>query len=246
MRSWLNKLVYAASTTLFGLLALLFLGVAITSLAKNAIGMYDAIGFNWRLQGNYAGLIVGFLAYGAYAVGLFVMRMKHNLDWFMKFTHELTHTLIALIFLRKIYEFVVRGKECYVSYQRPRLGYLPITLSPYCIPIYTFMLFPFRFAGDDHYMIIFDVLIAFTYAFHIHSFIRQTRFTQSDIENCGVAQSITFLSFAHFAVLALILAIPRGGVLNALNRVFWEYPLQIISDPWAWAHEIVHYFMAIL
>ena len=242
MREWINRLAYVASTTLFGLLAVLFLGVAITSLGKNAIDMCATIGFNWRLSGNYVGLIAGFVAYGVYTLALFIMRRKHNLDWFMKFTHELTHTLVALLFLRKIYEFVVRGKECYVLYQRPRIGYLPITLSPYCIPIYTFMIFPFRFVGDNHFMIIFDMLIAFTYAFHIHSFIRHTRFTQSDIENCGIAQSISFLSFTHLAVLALILAIPRGGVLNATYRVFWEYPMQIISDPSAWFYEIINYF----
>lgn len=242
MRVWINRLAYVASTTLFGLLAVLFLGVAVTSLGKNAIDMCATIGFNWRLSGNYVGLIAGFVAYGVYTLALFIMRRKHNLDWFMKFTHELTHTLVALLFLRKIYEFVVRGKECYVLYQRPRVGYLPITLSPYCIPIYTFMIFPFRFVGDNHFMIIFDMLIAFTYAFHIHSFIRHTRFTQSDIENCGIAQSISFLSFTHLAVLALILAIPRGGVLNATYRVFWEYPMQIISDPSAWFYEIINYF----
>ena len=242
MREWINRLAYVASTTLFGLLAVLFLGVAVTSLAKNAVDMCATIGFNWRLSGNYVGLIAGFVAYGVYTLTLFIMRRKHNLDWFMKFTHELTHTLVALLFLRKIYEFVVRGKECYVLYQRPRIGYLPITLSPYCIPIYTFMIFPFRFVGDNHFMIIFDMLIAFTYAFHIHSFIRHTRFTQSDIENCGIAQSISFLSFTHLAVLALILAIPRGGVLNATYRVFWEYPMQIISDPSAWFYEIINYF----
>ena len=242
MRVWINRLAYVASTTLFGLLAVLFLGVAVTSLGKNAIDMCATIGFNWRLSGNYVGLIAGFVAYGVYTLALFIMRRKHNLDWFMKFTHELTHTLVALLFLRKIYEFVVRGKECYVLYQRPRVGYLPITLSPYCIPIYTFMIFPFRFVGDNHFMIIFGMLIAFTYAFHIHSFIRHTRFTQSDIENCGIAQSISFLSFTHLAVLALILAIPRGGVLNATYRVFWEYPMQIISDPSAWFYEIINYF----
>ena len=242
MKERLNRLAYVASTTLFGLLAVLFLGVAITSLGKNAIDMCATIGFNWRLSGNYVGLIAGFVAYGVYTLALFIMRRKHNLDWFMKFTHELTHTLVALLFLRKIYEFVVRGKECYVLYQRPRIGYLPITLSPYCIPIYTFMILPFRFVGDNHFMIIFDMLIAFTYAFHIHSFIRHTRFTQSDIENCGIAQSISFLSFTHLAVLALILAIPRGGVLNATYRVFWEYPMQIISDPSAWFYEIINYF----
>ena len=244
MRERLDKLYYILSTTLFALLALLFVGVLVTSLGKNAVDMCVRVGFDWRHTGNYVGLVAGFVAYGVFATTLWVLRMRHNLDWSMKFTHELTHTLVALLFGRKIYEFVVRGRECHVRYDTGKLGvgYLPITLSPYCIPIYTFMIFPFRFAGDAHYMIIFDALIAFTYAFHIHSFIKQTRFTQSDIENSGRARAVAFLAFTHLAVLSLILATPKGGVLKAIGRVFWEYPYQIITEPISWAHEIAQYF----
>ena len=244
MRSILHKLGYIVSTVLFALLAVLFVGVFITSLGKNAIDMCVRIGFDWRHTGNYVGLIAGFVSYIIFALSLMTLRISHNLNWFMKFTHELTHTLMALLFFKTISEFVVRGRECYVNYKVGKygLGYIPITLSPYCIPIYTIMIFPFRFAGDAHYMIIFDALIAFTYAFHIHAFIKQTRFTQSDIVNCGVAKSVAFLAFTHLAVASLILATPKGGVLKAIIRVFWEYPMQILTNPLGWAHEIINYF----
>ena len=245
MGTKLNRLAYYASTAFFALLTLLFVGVFISSLEKNAVDMCLRVGlFNWRVAGNYLGLFVGFVAYIILAIVLKVLRLEHNLEWFRKFTHELTHTLVALCFFKTINEFVVRGRECYVSFKSGKLGlgYLPITLSPYCIPVYTFMLFPFRFAGDAHYMIIFDALIAFTYAFHLHSFIKQTRLTQSDIENCGIARSISFLAFTNLAVASLILATPKGGVLNALSRVFWEYPMQILANPVGWAQEIIQYF----
>lgn len=244
MRSRLDKFLYFAITILFALLAILFLCVFITSLGKNAIDIWVRIGWDWRHTGNYVGLIAGFNAYIILAIIVSTLRIGHNLNWFMKFTHELTHTLMALLFVKKISEFVVKGRECYVNYKIGKLGigYTPITLSPYCIPIYTFMIFPFRFAGDAHYMVVFDALIAFTYAFHIHSFIKQTRLTQSDIENCGVAKSVAFLAFTHLAVASLILATPKGGVLKAVGRVFWEYPMQILTDPIGWVHEIIKYF----
>lgn len=244
MKDRVNRLFYSASTALFGLLALLFLAVLVTSLAKNAIDMWVRVGWSWRHAGNYVGLLAGFVAYILLAATRSTFRFSHNLNWFMKFTHELTHTLIALLFFKKINEFVVKGRECYVNYNVGKygIGYVPITLSPYCIPIYTFMIFPFRFAGDSHYMIFFDALIAFTYAFHIHAFIRQTHFTQPDIENCGIARSVTFLTFTHLAVASLILATPKGGVLKALGRVLWEYPWHIITDPAGWANEIIKYF----
>lgn len=243
-----DRLFYYASTVLFGLLAILFLGVFVTSLGKNAVDMCVRVGLDWRQAGNYVGLLTGFIAYGLFALTLVVFRISHNLNWFMKFTHELTHTLVALLFLKKINEFVVRGRECYVNYKVGKfgVGYLPITLSPYCIPIYTFMVFPFRFAGDAYYMVIFDALIAFTYAFHLHSFIKQTRFTQSDIVNCGIARSVTALAFVHLAVASLILATPKGGVLKAIDRVFWQYPMQILTNPSGWMHEVINKFSEIL
>ena len=244
MRDKLDRLFYFTTTALFGLLALLFLAVFITSLAKNAIDMCVRIGWDWEHAGNYVGLLAGVVAYIVFAIMLVILRVSHNLNWFMKFTHELTHTLIALLFFKKINEFVVKGRECYVNYKVGKygIGYIPITLSPYCIPIYTFMVFPFRFAGDYHYMIFFDALIAFSYAFHLHSFIKQTRFTQPDIENCGVARSVSYLAFTHLAVASLIIATPKGGVLKALGRVFWEYPMQLLTDPSGWIKEIINYF----
>ena len=244
MKDKLDRLSYFSATALFSLLALLFLAVFITSLAKNAIDMWVRIGWDWRHAGNYVGLLVGFVMYIFFALMLVVLRIGHNLNWFMKFTHELTHTLIALLFFKKINEFVVKGRECYVNYKVGKygVGYIPITLSPYCIPIYTFMIFPFRFAGDSHYMIFFDALIAFSYAFHLHLFIKQTRFTQPDIENCGIARSVAFLAFVHLAVASLVLATPKGGVLKALGRVFYDYPMQVLTDPSGWVKEIFNFF----
>ena len=242
MREKIERFTYGLSTGIFGVLAVLFLLVAITSLAKNLIDIFVRIGWNWRHDGNYVGLFAGFAAYGLFLVSMIVPRMRHNLNWFMKFTHELTHTLVAVLFFAKIREFVVKDRDCYVNYKAGPIGYVPITLSPYCIPIYTFMLFPFRFAGDSHYMIVFDALIAFSYAFHVHSFIKQTRFRQPDIENCGKARSVTFICFVHLAVISLIMATPKGGVLKAIHRVFWEYPIDIISNPVGWFHDIIRFF----
>ena len=241
MKERAEKAFYILSTGFYGLLSVLFVFVLITSLGKNLIDMLVRIGWDWRHDGNYVGLVVGFGVYIILAILLKAFRLGHNMEWFMKFTHELTHTLVAILFFAKIHKFIVMDRECSVYYEA-KVGYVPITLSPYCIPIYTFMLFPFRFAGDSHYMIIFDFLIAFTYAFHVHAFIKQTRYTQKDIKGCGKALSATFITFVHLSVVSLILAIPKGGVLKAVNRVFWEYPLSILSDPSGWFHEIIKFF----
>ena len=220
MRGRVERLWYAFQTVVYGLFAALAVFVLITSFGKNLVDICRRVGMDWRHEGNYLG---------------------HNLNWFMKFTHELTHTLVALVFFAKIHKFIVMERECSVYYEA-KVGYVPITLSPYCIPIYTLMIFPFRFAGDSHYMIIFDFLIAVTYAFHLHAFKRQTSYSQTDIRGCGKALSTTFIAFVHLCMLSLICAIPKGGLLKALNRVFWEYPVDIVTKPVVWFQELIHCF----
>mgnify|MGYP003304053612 FL=1 len=228
MREKAERILYCLSTGVFGLLSVLFVFVLIISIADNLVYMCSRIGFDWKVTGNYMGLFAGIVVYVLLVVFLKLFRMGHNLNWFMKFTHELTHTLVAIAFFAKIHKFIVMDRECSVYYEA-KVGYVPITLSPYCIPIYTFMLFPFRFAGNENYLIIFDFLIAFTYAFHVHSFIKQTRYSQPDISGCGKALSTTFITFVHLCVLSLIVATPKGGVMNALHRVFWEYPNCVLN-----------------
>lgn len=243
MKERLAKAGYALSTGLFAALAVLFFFVAIRAFMFNFLKMYHTSSFwAWGKDGNYVGIIAGLGAYLLYMCTLVIPRLRHNHNWFMKFTHELTHTLVAVCFFAKIREFVVKEKECYVNYKSGTLGYVPITLSPYCIPIYTFMVFPFRFAGMNSFMVFFDFLIAFTYAFHLHSFIKQTRLTQSDIENCGPARSVAFISFVNLAVLSLIIATPKGGVLNAIIRVFGMYPKAILINTWSWITDIINVF----
>ena len=86
MRERLDKLYYISSTALFGLLALLFVGVLITSLSKNAVDMCVRVGFDWRHTGNYVGLVAGFVA--AFVVGCLACRFmigvvkRGKLIWF--------------------------------------------------------------------------------------------------------------------------------------------------------------------
>ena len=135
-----QKYSYWLTTGIYALLALLFFGVLLKSFGYDAIKMWVYS----PEDGNLKGLICGFAAYAIFLLFLISPKICHNLTRFMQFTHELTHTLIALLFFRRIEEFVVSRRDCHVHYQRTRFGYVPITLSPYCIPIYTFMLFPFR------------------------------------------------------------------------------------------------------
>ena len=232
---------YWISTIICAILVVLILPVFVKAILHDAWGMITTYKWDWGESGNFVGYFIGFAIYAVYSLRLFIPRARHNLNWFMKFTHELTHTLVAVLFFAKIREFVVKDRACYVSYKSGPVGYVPITLAPYCIPIYTFMILPFRFFGKSHYMIVFDVLIALTYAFHIHSFIKQTRRDQPDIEGCGLARSAAFITLVHMLVLSVLLATPKGGVANAVVRVFWEYPVQFFTLPHQWLADVLKF-----
>ena len=78
-------------------------------------------------------LLLGFVAFSA----LFLIpRVQSNVRWLMKFSHEFTHLLFAILFFRKINRFKVDDTDSYVSYISGWFGYHAITLSPYCIPLF--------------------------------------------------------------------------------------------------------------
>ena len=82
-----NRIGYVASTALFSLLAVLFLGVFITSLGKNTIDICVRVGWDWRHTGNYVGLLAGFAAYIVFLFILTIVKGKQTLNSFIKFTH---------------------------------------------------------------------------------------------------------------------------------------------------------------
>lgn len=40
----------------------------------------------------------------------------------------------------------------------------------------------------------------------------------------------------------LALTMPKGGMRLAIGRVFWEYPLQLLTNPAEWFHDEIRYF----
>lgn len=57
-----------------------------------------------------------------------IPRVRSNVHWLMKFSHEFTHLLFALLFFRKINRFKVDDSDSYVSYCSGWFGYHAITL----------------------------------------------------------------------------------------------------------------------
>ncbi len=186
-------------------------------------------------------LFAGFIAF----FPLFIIpRVRKNLSWMMKFTHEFIHLLFALFFFRKIYRFKVDSKDSYVSYSSGWFGYHAITLSPYFVPVFTFALLPWRITVLPSqttslaiplvnipmtYLAIIDILIGFTYAFHVCCWIRQIHLDQTDITGPGTIKSVLCIILFQIINFCAIVLTPTSGVFLALNRVFVKFPMEVLS-----------------
>lgn len=127
------------------------------------------------------------------------------------FTHELTHAIVGIMFLRKIISFNATKSSGVVMHSKGLFGDIFISLAPYCLPIYTFALLLLRLLGDESSLFIFDILIGFTLALHINCYIMETRPRQTDIKNTGYMRSLMFIPTAWALNLSLImLSIPKG------------------------------------
>ena len=174
-------------------------------------------------------LLIGFAAFFA----LFLIpRVRSNVRWLMKFTHEFTHLLFAILFFRKINRFKVDDTDSYVYYSSGWLGYHAITLSPYCIPIFTLALLPWRFTTGAHsciYLMGIDALIGFTYAFHVCCWVKQIRLSQTDIIGPGVVKSILCITLFQIINFCLVALTPSSGVILAIQRVFVDFPQSVFA-----------------
>jgi hypothetical protein len=180
----------------------------------------------WRRLQLHRYLGLGFVSF--FLVFL-IPRLRKNVRWLMMFTHEFTHLVFAILFFRKIHRFNVDNKDSHVSFSNGWFGYMPITLSPYCIPLFTLALLPWRFTADqDVYLYVIDVLIGMTYAFHVCCWVRQIRLHQTDITGPGTFRSLLFITLFLVVGLCLVILTPSSGVKLALERVFWDFPRELI------------------
>lgn len=174
-----------------------------------------------------------FVGFGAFFVTLVFPHLRRNIRWLMNFTHEFIHLVFALVFFRKIHRFNVDDSDCHVSFSSGPLGYMPITLSPYCFPLFTLILLPWRFTTpetNEYYLMVIDFLIGFSYAFHVCCWVTQTRLHQTDITGPGTVRSLLYITFFVILGFCIVLLTPSSGVQLAVTRVLWDFPKGIITS----------------
>jgi len=214
----LGKVLYVFACLIWAILLLMAVGVLVSTYRLETVS-------TGRMR-LHMYLVIGFSAFFASYV---IPRVRHNVRWMMTFTHEFTHLLFAILFFRKIHRLNVDDKDSHVSFSSGWFGYHAITLSPYCVPVFTLALLPWRFTtGNAIFLAAIDLLIGFTYAFHVCCWVRQTRLYQTDIIGPGVVKSLLCIATFHILNFCLIVLTPSSGVILAIQRVFWEFPKEWI------------------
>lgn len=134
-----------------------------------------------------------------------------NRDFLETFSHELTHALVAITCMRKITKFHVERKNGVVWMTGGRWTEGIITLSPYCLPIFTLiMLFLWSLVATRTLManeglMAFDIIIGITIAFHVLCFWHQTGDFQTDIQQFPKFFSYTFIWILRLMTMLIIL-----------------------------------------
>lgn len=240
---------YVISCIALALLVALFVGVLVQTIKKLLTNTKSGTPYFFNNTFEFYGFAAFFLILAFVTIFRklkFSGLLWNNIHWLMTFTHEFTHTIFALLFFRRIHRLNADSRNSHVLYGNGPFGYLTITLSPYCIPIYMLILLPWRYTVPDmegwhDYLFTIDVLVGLTYAFHIYCWLRQTRLYQSDITGPGKVRSILYITLFQLINLNIFLLLPGKGVLNTLTKTFYFYPGDVITAVKGFFTGIVHF-----
>lgn len=166
----------------------------------------------------YLWVAVGFVAF-IIPKGIFFSK---NILWLETFSHELTHIVVAMMFFRKVHSFHAEEGTgvVYTSGQASGMT-APMSLAPYCLPIFTYLLLALRCLISANGMWIFDILIGVTIAFHVNCFKHQTGNHQTDINRYPILFSYLYIYTARIinACIIIVAFFPAHNVFNSMWRL---------------------------
>lgn len=173
----------------------------------------------WRQLELYKWVGAGILLYG-----ILKQFIRKNVDWMETFSHELTHIVVALLFGRKVTSFHAEEKTGVVyTTDSKSYDHLPISMAPYCLPIFTYLLLSVRCLLDFHGLWVYDILIGITLCFHFFCIKHQIGNYQTDINRYPLFLSYLYIVTAIVINVSIILVafFPSSeyGVFSSL----WRY-----------------------
>lgn len=195
---------------------ILYYPLMLLAAALAAVEFSSALSWGATHPGVYLWFAAGMAAY-------FLIRRipaaGSNEAWMQTFSHELSHTLVGMLFLHKIHTFHVGERSGNMTHSGRGFGAIFISLAPYCLPVFTYLLIFIRLIGDEKAFYIFDLLIGFTLAFHATCFYTQTRPYQTDIQSQGYSRAYLFILVCWIFNATVVLLSVRMGFGKAIAEI---------------------------
>lgn len=166
------------------------------------------------------------------AVGIIVYCIFHkyvslNIEWLETDSHEKIHGVVGWIFGRRIHSaYSEEGRGCINTSGNniwSRWGMLPMSLAPYCLPLWTYSILWLRPFISYRGLWIFDILVGTTLAFHYFCFKSQTRSNQTDINQYPLSFSYTYIYLARIinGLIIIVMFFPQSNsIMYPIMRLF--------------------------
>ena len=135
-------------------------------------------------------------AVGAVAYTLLRGLLRKNIVWLETFSHELTHIVVSLMPFRKIHSFRAGQGSGEVTTSGSDVSRVFVSLAPYCLPIFTYLLLFFRPLIKADSLYVYDILVGISIAFHAICFKTQTGNHQPDINRFPLFFSYLYIAAA--------------------------------------------------
>lgn len=196
----------------------------------------------WGQEKIYTWIFVGILA-------SFVLRkiLKSKSRFFETFSHELTHTIVALLFGRKIHSFHVEDSGTGMIFSSGKsYSHIPVALSPYCLPIFSYLLLGLRCIVEYDSIWICDIFIGFSLYFHYYCFKSQIGNYQTDINQYPLSFSYLYIITAWIINICIVLVAVFPN-MNGKNGI-WGYGIfssiiRLYSEWWNNLIDYVNFFL---
>ena len=168
----------------------------------------------WSVISRFFDRIVRYQWIGVGILGYAVFHhfVSKNRDFLETFSHELTHGVVALLFLREITSFQANKNNGVIWTRGKRWTQTFVSLAPYCLPIFTYImlllwsLVATRSLVATGALLPLDIIVGVTIAFHFFCFKSQTGSYQTDINQFPLWFSYIYIwVFRLFNVLVILL-----------------------------------------
>lgn len=157
----------------------------------------------WGKEGKYLWVAIGIAIY--YIIRKLLRSSSHFME---TFSHEITHAVVAFCLGKKVHSLHVDESGTGMVFTSGNNVYtlIPIALSPYCLPLFTFVLLLFRCFVKEDTIPIYDVLIGMSICFHYYCFSTQIGNHQTDINQYPIVFSYFYIATFWIVNICLILS----------------------------------------